>query len=112
GSRGLRIANRTEKEMAMHILWMLVIGLLAGALAKLVMPGKDPGGIVVTMLIGVAGSFIAGWLGRMVGHYQGGNRPGIFASAIGAIALLALYRLYLRLTHRTSPRGGPPGETR
>lgn len=95
----------------MHILWMLIIGLVAGALAKLLMPGKDPGGIIVTMLLGVAGSFVAGFIGRSLGHYQHGDRPGLIASVIGAFVLLGAYRLYLRATHRTgSPArtGSPP----
>jgi uncharacterized membrane protein YeaQ/YmgE (transglycosylase-associated protein family) len=77
----------------MHILWMLIIGLVAGAIAKLIMPGKDPGGIIVTMLIGVAGAFIAGFLGRALGWYETGEGAGFIASIIGAIALLAVYRL-------------------
>lgn len=78
----------------LHILWMLIIGLVAGALAKLIMPGKDPGGIVVTMLLGIAGSFVAGFLGRAVGWYrEPGSGPGIVASVIGALILLAIYRL-------------------
>jgi uncharacterized membrane protein YeaQ/YmgE (transglycosylase-associated protein family) len=78
----------------MHILWMLLIGLIAGSLAKLIMPGKDPGGIVVTILLGVAGSFLAGFLGRAVGWYRhAGSGPGIIASVIGALILLAIYRL-------------------
>jgi uncharacterized membrane protein YeaQ/YmgE (transglycosylase-associated protein family) len=91
---------------------MLIIGLVVGALAKLIMPGKDPGGLIVTMLLGIAGSFVAGYVGRMIGHYQPGARPGIIASILGAIALLALYRLFLRMTHRgptttTTTTGGP-----
>jgi uncharacterized membrane protein YeaQ/YmgE (transglycosylase-associated protein family) len=89
----------------MHILWMLIIGLVAGALAKLIMPGKDPGGMIVTMLLGVAGSFVAGFIGRSVGHYQVGDRPGLIASVIGAIAILAVYRLFMRATHRTTVEG-------
>jgi uncharacterized membrane protein YeaQ/YmgE (transglycosylase-associated protein family) len=85
----------------MHILWMLIIGLVVGALAKLIMPGKDPGGVIVTMLLGVAGSFVAGYIGRAVGHYHSGDTPGIIASIVGAIAILAGYRVLLRLTHRT-----------
>jgi uncharacterized membrane protein YeaQ/YmgE (transglycosylase-associated protein family) len=95
----------------MHILWMLIIGLIVGALAKLIMPGKDPGGIIVTMLIGVAGSFVAGFIGRMVGHYQPGARPGIIASILGAVALLGLYRVFLRVTHRGAGHSGPPQKT-
>jgi len=80
----------------MHILWMLIVGLIVGALAKLFMPGKDPGGIIVTMLLGVAGSFVAGFLGRAVGLYRDpGSGPGVIASIIGAMILLAIYRLVL-----------------
>ena len=81
----------------MHILWMLIIGLVAGALAKLIMPGKDPGGVLVTMLIGVAGSLIAGFLGRSLGWYETGESSGLIASVIGALILLAGYRL---IVHR------------
>ena len=77
----------------MHILWMLIIGLVAGAIAKLIMPGKDPGGIIVTMLIGVAGALIAGFLGRALGWYDHGEGAGFIASILGSILLLAIYRL-------------------
>ena len=81
----------------MSILWALIIGLVAGALAKLFMPGKDPGGIIVTMLLGVAGSFVAGFVGRSFGWYASGSSgAGIIASIIGAMALLGIYRLLLR----------------
>jgi uncharacterized membrane protein YeaQ/YmgE (transglycosylase-associated protein family) len=79
----------------MGILWTLIIGLVVGAIAKLIMPGKDPGGIIVTMLIGVAGALLAGFLGRALGWYsEAGTGPGIIASIIGAIVLLFLYRLF------------------
>lgn len=77
----------------MHILWMLIIGLIVGALAKLVMPGRDPGGVFITMLIGVAGALIAGFLGRAAGWYQPGQSAGFIASVIGAVLLLAIYRV-------------------
>jgi uncharacterized membrane protein YeaQ/YmgE (transglycosylase-associated protein family) len=77
----------------MHYLWMLIIGLVIGAIAKLIMPGKDPGGIIVTMLIGIAGALIAGFLGRAVGWYQEGEPAGFIASVIGAILLLIVYRM-------------------
>ena len=80
----------------MHILITLIIGLVAGALAKLVMPGKDPGGIVITALLGVAGSFIAGALGHSLGWYEIGEGPGLIASILGAIILLAVYRMFAR----------------
>jgi uncharacterized membrane protein YeaQ/YmgE (transglycosylase-associated protein family) len=78
----------------MGFLWTLIIGLVVGAIAKLIMPGRDPGGIIVTMLIGVAGALLAGFLGRAMGWYSDpGEGPGIIASIIGAIILLFLYRL-------------------
>jgi uncharacterized membrane protein YeaQ/YmgE (transglycosylase-associated protein family) len=66
--------------------------------AKLIMPGKDPGGIWITMLLGIAGSFIASWLGRLVGWYQEGQSAGFMMSVVGALILLALYHLFKRKT--------------
>ena len=78
----------------MHVLGTLLIGLIAGALAKLIMPGKDPGGIIVTMFLGVFGSLLAGFLGRAVGWYRDpGSGPGLIASVVGALIILAIYRL-------------------
>jgi uncharacterized membrane protein YeaQ/YmgE (transglycosylase-associated protein family) len=79
----------------MHVLWMIIVGLIVGALAKLIMPGHDPGGIIVTILLGIAGSLIAGWLGRVVGWYQPGQPAGFFSSVLGAIIILAIYRLII-----------------
>lgn len=78
----------------MHVLWTLFIGLIIGAVAKLIMPGKDPGGIIITMLLGVAGSFVATYLGRAVGMYGENSSAGFIMSVIGAIILLAIYRLF------------------
>ena len=77
----------------MHFLWMLIIGLVVGALAKLIMPGKDPGAVIVTMLIGIAGALIAGFLGRAVGRYNEGEPAGFIASVVGAVLLLIVYRM-------------------
>ena len=85
----------------MHLLWSLVIGLVVGAVAKLLMPGKDPGGIVVTTLLGVAGALLANFLGRALHIYSGNSGAGIIASIIGAMVLLGIYRLLLRRRHRT-----------
>ncbi len=80
----------------MGLLWSLIVGLIVGALAKLAMPGKDPGGIIVTMLLGVAGAFVAGFLGRTAGWYRPDQGPGILASVLGAMILLGIYRLATR----------------
>ncbi len=80
----------------MHYVWVAVIGLVVGALAKLIVPGKDPGGIIITMLLGIAGSFIATFIGRSAGWYQAGQAAGFIASLIGAIILLVIYHLFRR----------------
>jgi uncharacterized membrane protein YeaQ/YmgE (transglycosylase-associated protein family) len=80
----------------MGIITTLVIGLIVGALAKLLMPGKDPGGIIITILLGIAGAFVARFLGQALGFYAEGERAGIIASILGAILLLAIYRLMRR----------------
>ena len=72
--------------------WML-FGLIVGALAKLVMPGRDPGGIIVTMLIGIVGALVGGWIGRAVGWYGPNDSAGYFVSILGAILLLWIYRM-------------------
>ena len=86
----------------MNILWTIIVGLVIGALAKLIMPGRDPGGIVVTILLGIAGAFVASFVGRQLGWYGPGQSAGIIASIIGAVALLLLYRLFQRPS-RTLP---------
>ena len=77
----------------MNILWMLLLGLIAGALAKLIMPGDDPGGIIVTILLGIAGSFVGGFLANALGMGDGNSTVGLIGSVIGAIILLAIYRV-------------------
>jgi uncharacterized membrane protein YeaQ/YmgE (transglycosylase-associated protein family) len=77
---------------------MIIIGLVVGAIAKLIMPGRDPGGIIVTILLGIAGSLVAGWLGRAVGWYTEGQSAGFLASIVGAIIILAIYRLIIGRT--------------
>jgi uncharacterized membrane protein YeaQ/YmgE (transglycosylase-associated protein family) len=81
----------------MGLLWALVIGLIVGALAKLIMPGRDGGGIIVTMLLGVAGSFLALLIGRALGVYSmNDDGPGIIASTLGAVLLLVGWRAISR----------------
>jgi uncharacterized membrane protein YeaQ/YmgE (transglycosylase-associated protein family) len=74
------------------IAW-IIIGGIAGAIAKLLMPGKDPGGCIITVLLGVAGALAAGWVGRQVGWYKTGEGAGFVAAVVGAFVLLLIYRL-------------------
>ena len=78
------------------ILVMIVLGLIIGAVAKLLMPGNDPGGIIVTILLGIAGALVGGFLGRAIGLYQEGQPAGFVMSVIGALVLLFAYRLLTR----------------
>jgi uncharacterized membrane protein YeaQ/YmgE (transglycosylase-associated protein family) len=80
----------------MDIVYMLLVGLIVGALAKLVMPGRDPGGIVITMILGVAGSLLAGFIGRELRWYSYNQAAGFIASIGGAMLLLLGYRVFLR----------------
>jgi uncharacterized membrane protein YeaQ/YmgE (transglycosylase-associated protein family) len=82
----------------MHVLWMIVVGLIVGALAKLLMPGRDPGGIIVTMLLGIGGSLLAGLIGRAIGWYTEGEPAGFIFSVLGAIIILGIYRLIIGRT--------------
>jgi uncharacterized membrane protein YeaQ/YmgE (transglycosylase-associated protein family) len=77
----------------MSIIGAIIIGLLVGIVAKLLMPGKDPGGFIVTVLIGLAGSFIGTFLGRAMGWYRDGDAAGFIGSVVGAMILLLLYRI-------------------
>jgi uncharacterized membrane protein YeaQ/YmgE (transglycosylase-associated protein family) len=78
------------------ILSWIVFGLIVGALAKLVMPGDDPGGIIVTILIGIAGAVVGGLIGRAMGLYDANQTAGYLMSIVGGIVLLALYRMVAR----------------
>jgi uncharacterized membrane protein YeaQ/YmgE (transglycosylase-associated protein family) len=75
------------------LLWELIIGLVVGAVAKFVMPGKDPGGIWITMIIGIAGSILATYIGQAIGWYQAGQGAGFIMSVVGAVVLLLIYRI-------------------
>lgn len=83
----------------MDILWWIFIGLVAGALGKFIMPGRDPGGFIVTILLGIAGAVLAGYVSRIIGLSQPGEEMGLWRSIVsatlGSIALLVLYRLIM-----------------
>jgi uncharacterized membrane protein YeaQ/YmgE (transglycosylase-associated protein family) len=78
----------------MNVIATLVIGLIVGALAKLVMPGKDPGGFIVTTLLGIVGAIIGGFLGRLIGLYKENEPAGFIGAFVGAVLLLWLYRRF------------------
>ena len=80
----------------MVILSWIVFGLVIGIIAKLLMPGRDPGGFIVTILLGVAGALVGGFIGRAMGLYTAGQSAGWIMSILGAIILLALYRMMMR----------------
>ena len=80
----------------MHILITFIVGLIVGLIAKLLMPGRDPGGFIITALLGIAGAFVAKFIGQQLGWYRPEDAAGFVASVIGAIILLGLYRLLFR----------------
>ena len=78
----------------MHIVWTILIGFVAGLVAKMLTPGKDPGGFIVTTLIGIAGSLFATYGGQAIGWYQPGQSAGFIGAVVGAIILLVIYHLF------------------
>jgi uncharacterized membrane protein YeaQ/YmgE (transglycosylase-associated protein family) len=82
----------------MHIIWTIIIGFLAGLVAKFLLPGKDPGGFIITTLLGIAGALFATYLGHAVGWYQAGHSAGFIGAIVGSIILLLLYRLFRRFS--------------
>ena len=80
----------------MGILTWILFGLVVGVIAKLLMPGRDPGGFIVTILLGIAGALVGGFVGRAMGFYEANESAGWIMSILGAIVLLALYRMMVR----------------
>ena len=86
----------------MHIIGWILFGLIVGVVAKLLMPGRDPGGFVITALLGIVGGLLGGFLGRAMGWYREGDAVGFFMAVIGSIIVLALYRFTIgRSAHVT-----------
>lgn len=86
----------------MGILGWIVFGLIVGAIAKLLMPGRDPGGIIITMLLGIVGALLGGFIGRALGMYGENESAGFIMALIGAVLVLAIYRMSIGgRTHRT-----------
>jgi uncharacterized membrane protein YeaQ/YmgE (transglycosylase-associated protein family) len=80
----------------MGVLGWIVFGLIVGIVAKFLMPGRDPGGFIITILIGIAGALVGGYVGRAVGWYGEGDPVGFLMAVLGSIILLALYRMLAR----------------
>jgi uncharacterized membrane protein YeaQ/YmgE (transglycosylase-associated protein family) len=85
----------------MDILLWIVFGLIVGIVAKFVMPGRDPGGMIVTIVLGIVGAMLGGWIGRALGMYQAGQPVGFIMAVIGAVVILAIYRLGFTGRHRS-----------
>lgn len=81
------------------VIGWIIFGLIVGIIAKLLMPGNDPGGFIITILLGIAGSLLGGWIGRALGMYGPGHPAGFLMSILGAIVLLGLYRVITRSRH-------------
>jgi uncharacterized membrane protein YeaQ/YmgE (transglycosylase-associated protein family) len=80
----------------MEIIGTIIVGLIAGVIAKLLLPGKDPGGCIITILLGIAGAFVATYLGKLLGIYEPGETAGFIGAVIGAVIILLLYRMFLK----------------
>jgi len=94
--RELATCTAQEREELMGILTWILFGLVVGVIAKLLMPGRDPGGFIVTILLGIAGALLGGFIGRAMGFYGSDQAAGWIISILGAILLLVLYRMMAR----------------
>src|SRR5690349_19154873 len=96
GTRRGAAAYRTGSEVEeprMGIIWAIIIGFIAGVIAKFLMPGRDPGGFIITTVLGIVGSLVATWLGQAIGWYRPGEGAGLIGAVVGAIILLVIYRM-------------------
>jgi uncharacterized membrane protein YeaQ/YmgE (transglycosylase-associated protein family) len=89
-------STSTKDGAAMHIVWTIIIGFLAGLVAKLLMPGRDPGGFIMTTVLGIVGAFVATYLGQAIGWYRAGEGAGFVGAVVGAVILLAIYHAVKR----------------
>jgi uncharacterized membrane protein YeaQ/YmgE (transglycosylase-associated protein family) len=87
----------------MRIIGIIIIGFLAGVVAKLLMPGRDPGGFIVTTLLGIVGAFVATYLGQVIGWYRADEGAGFVGAVVGAVILLAIYH-FVKRRSASSPR--------
>jgi uncharacterized membrane protein YeaQ/YmgE (transglycosylase-associated protein family) len=80
----------------MGFIWSIIIGFVAGLVAKFLMPGRDPGGFIITTLLGIVGAVVATWLGQAIGWYRAGEGAGFIGAVVGAVILLVIYRMVVR----------------
>ena len=80
----------------MSIVWTIVIGFIAGVIAKFLMPGRDPAGFIITTLLGIAGALVATWLGQAIGWYRAGEGAGLIGAVVGAVIVLAIWGMFAR----------------
>jgi uncharacterized membrane protein YeaQ/YmgE (transglycosylase-associated protein family) len=85
-------ACRESSEVTVHVIWFLLFGLVVGALARFVVPGREPGGWVISMMLGVGGALVGGYFGRVVGLYREGEPAGFVMSLLAAISLVVVYQ--------------------
>jgi uncharacterized membrane protein YeaQ/YmgE (transglycosylase-associated protein family) len=81
------------EDPCMGIIWAIIIGFIAGLIAKFLMPGRDPGGFIITTVLGIVGALVATWLGQAIGWYRAGEGAGLIGAVVGAIIILAIYRM-------------------
>jgi uncharacterized membrane protein YeaQ/YmgE (transglycosylase-associated protein family) len=89
----VQATHRARQRIVMEIIWTIIIGAVVGLVAKFIMPGKDPGGFIITPLIGIGGAIVAKFLGQAIGIYDPGQPAGFIGSVIGAIIILIIYRV-------------------
>lgn len=77
----------------MGFVWTIIIGFIAGLIAKFLMPGRDPGGFIITTLLGIVGALVATWLGKAIGWYRAGEGAGLIGAVVGAVIVLVIYRM-------------------
>ena len=87
----------------MHILWTILIGFFAGIVAKLIMPGRDPGGFIITTVLGIVGAFVATYLGQAIGWYRADEGAGFIGAIVGAVIVLAIYHGIRRRPRSRAP---------
>ena len=101
-SEALLERHGRARKVTMHILWFLMFGLVVGTLARFIVPGREPGGWVISMLIGIGGAIVGGYFGRVVGLYREGQPAGFIMSLVAAISMVVVYKALIGRRDRTA----------